>query len=104
MALRVGGDFFYDPATQGDQDLLLIAGGVGINPLYSIINNVIDINVKGDHSDDPTSNLSRQRVMLLYSAKTVEELIFKVRGYESFRSDLTDFGIISMSLHGTKHK
>lgn len=69
--IRVGGDFYFDPALHQDNDLLLIAGGVGINPLYSIINEVADLK-KGGNPNVFTGNVS-----LLYSARNLEELIFK---------------------------
>lgn len=55
-------------------DLLLVAGGVGINPLYSIINNMADLCVKGGNPE----KFRDTRVLLLYSARSEEELIFKV--------------------------
>lgn len=75
VKIRVCGDFYFDPAVDSDVDLLLIAGGVGINPLYCMINEVTDLN-KGDNSKRFTG-----RVMLLYSANTIEELIFSVRSW-----------------------
>merc|ERR1719319_1720818 len=37
VSFRFGGDFFYPPEKLlGDHSVLLLAGGVGINPLYSI--------------------------------------------------------------------
>jgi ferredoxin-NADP reductase len=72
VQIRVGGDFFFDPAVQKDVDLLLIAGGVGINPVYSIINEVSDLN-----KEDNSSRFSG-KVKLLFSAKTTDELVFKV--------------------------
>lgn len=74
VSLRVGGDFFYDDANHGELDLLLIAGGVGINPLLSIINHVTCLHNKGG---DPDRASKTTRVMLLYSARNIEELIFK---------------------------
>ncbi|XP_060579511.1 oxidoreductase NAD-binding domain-containing protein 1-like [Ruditapes philippinarum] len=71
VKIRVGGDFFFDPAVQKDVDLLLIAGGVGINPVYSIINEVADLN-KGD-----SSSRFSGKVKLLFSARTTDELVFK---------------------------
>ncbi|XP_045168038.2 oxidoreductase NAD-binding domain-containing protein 1-like isoform X2 [Mercenaria mercenaria] len=69
--IRVGGDFSFDAAVHKDVDLLLVAGGVGINPLYSIINELADLN-QGDNANKFTG-----RVILLYSARTVDELAFK---------------------------
>ena len=72
MKIRVGGDFYFDPDVQKDVDLLLIAGGVGINPVYSIINEVADLN-KGDNSDKFSG-----KVKLLFSARCMDELVFMV--------------------------
>ena len=71
--MRVGGNFFFDPRP-GDpsSDLLLIAGGVGINPLYSIVRHVADIS-----SDLP--NKYSGKTVLLFSAKNIDELLFKVQ-------------------------
>ena len=70
--MRVGGDFYFDPnPDDSSPDLLLIAGGVGINPLYSIIQNVADI----------SSDLRHQhtgKTVILFSAKNEDELLFKV--------------------------
>ncbi|TKS88577.1 Oxidoreductase NAD-binding domain-containing protein 1 [Collichthys lucidus] len=44
VAMRVGGDFFFDPSPSDPSvDLLLVAGGVGINPLYSILLHTSDL-------------------------------------------------------------
>lgn len=51
VSLRVGGDFHYpdkDTKAKGNHDLLLVAGGVGINPLASIIFHVGDLAVGGN--------------------------------------------------------
>ena len=45
--------------------MLLIAGGVGINPLVSIVRETLHV--------DPT-----RRTSLLYSAKSDDEILFKV--------------------------
>ena len=73
--MRVGGDFFYSP-NEGHQDnLLLIAGGVGINPLYSIMQYASELMLT---SSKQTKNSGPQRVKLLYSASSVKEMLFKV--------------------------
>lgn len=71
VQMRVGGNFFFDPKP-GDPspDLLLVAGGVGINPLYSIVQHVADI------SSDP-QNKYTGKTILLFSAKSKDELLFK---------------------------
>ena len=74
MKLQVGGDFYYY-AEKSEQkpDLLLIAGGVGINPLISTMRHAEDLNDgSGGHSEH------FGKLMLLYSARTKEELIFQV--------------------------
>ena len=67
VSLRVGGDFYYDPSKEEQKrTLVLIAGGVGINPIFSIVQHL--------------SNLgSRVNTVVLYSAASMKELIFKVR-------------------------
>ena len=70
--MRVGGDFFYDPTpSSAPRDLLLIAGGVGINPLFSILRHACNL-----HAAD--GNRGPNKLILLYSAATEEELVFKV--------------------------
>lgn len=71
VLLRAGGDFFFNPKPEDDPvNVLLIAGGVGINPLFSIASHVADIN-SGPHGP------YKGEVKLLFSAKTFSELIFK---------------------------
>lgn len=70
--IRVGGDFCY---SLGDDqkltDVLLIGGGVGINPLLSMLFH---------HSKLLTSSnlVGKGSARLLYSSKTKAELLFKV--------------------------
>jgi len=71
----VGGDCFYDPQP-GDQprSLLLIAGGIGINPILSILRHAADLY----HGNATLPRISPpERVILLYSATCEEELVFK---------------------------
>ena len=44
IGVRIGGDFFYPDALheEREHDILLIAGGVGINPLASILFHVTE--------------------------------------------------------------
>ncbi|XP_031568132.1 oxidoreductase NAD-binding domain-containing protein 1-like [Actinia tenebrosa] len=74
VQIRVGGDFYLDLSKPyGDQsreDILLIAGGVGINPLWSMMQYVADT-----ITESPT--VSFGRTSLLYSASTNDELLFK---------------------------
>ena len=70
LKIRVGGDFFYDPTPSTPVDLLLIAGGIGINPIYSILQHQVSLlKVQGD---------TFPQTHLLYSARNLQELIFKV--------------------------
>ncbi|XP_053118148.1 oxidoreductase NAD-binding domain-containing protein 1 isoform X2 [Hemicordylus capensis] len=75
VALRVGGNFFFDPQPSDiPVNLVLIAGGVGINPLFSILLHVADLHKtqenKGIGYTVGTANL-------FYSAKNSHELLFR---------------------------
>lgn len=75
VALRVGGEFFFDPQpTDAPRNLVLIAGGVGINPLLSILRHSADL-----HRDqaDKGSSYEIGTIKLFYSAKNTSELLFK---------------------------
>ncbi|KAM8966642.1 oxidoreductase NAD-binding domain-containing protein 1 [Pelodytes ibericus] len=75
VALRVGGEFYFDPQPSDfPVDLLLIAGGVGINPLFSILLHVADL-----HETQKTTGQGVQmgNVKLCYCAKNTSELLFK---------------------------
>ncbi|XP_066972457.1 oxidoreductase NAD-binding domain-containing protein 1-like [Macrobrachium rosenbergii] len=78
VEVRVGGNIYYDPVEGGGQegahDLLLVAGGVGINPLSSIYRHADDLH-KPFRKDK--EGCLPGRVSLLCSAKTKEELLFK---------------------------
>lgn len=78
VAMRVGGDFYFDPAP-GDSpvDLLLIAGGVGINPLYSIFLHTADLLRASKTHSGCGQTYTPGHTHLLYSAKNTEELLFK---------------------------
>ncbi|XP_033639224.1 oxidoreductase NAD-binding domain-containing protein 1-like isoform X2 [Asterias rubens] len=76
VGVRVGGDQInYDPSP-GDPswDVLLLAGGIGINPMYSILQQVRDLHQ--ERMNDPTA-YKPGKVELLYSASSMKELIFK---------------------------
>ncbi|XP_078394678.1 oxidoreductase NAD-binding domain-containing protein 1 isoform X1 [Cetorhinus maximus] len=75
VTLRVGGDFFFDPQpSDSPVNLLLVAGGVGINPLYSILLHVVDL-----HRSQGSKYCKYKpgSVHLYYSAKNTDELLFK---------------------------
>ncbi len=91
VSIRVGGDFFLD--TDDDKDIagkkiLLIGGGVGINPLLSIITQ------RRDCSNKSVDGKMVEKTCLMYSAKTKAELLFMVNS-KSLRS--TDYDRISIS-------
>lgn len=73
LSVCVGGDFFYHPPVASSPlDLLLVAGGVGINPLFSMLQHHASLlqSAKGKEKRGGA-------VRLLYSAKSSDELIFK---------------------------
>ncbi|XP_061738408.1 oxidoreductase NAD-binding domain-containing protein 1 [Nerophis ophidion] len=70
VAMRVGGDFYFDPPPSDPAvNLLLVAGGVGINPLYSILSHAADLL--------EVSRAPMGSAHLCYSAKTTQEILFK---------------------------
>lgn len=76
VAIRVGGDFYFAPEI-GDpsHDLLLIAGGVGLNPLASIFSHACHLyKLHQENSEEYCPG----KIKLLYSAKTYEDLLYKV--------------------------
>ncbi|XP_036614456.1 oxidoreductase NAD-binding domain-containing protein 1 [Trichosurus vulpecula] len=75
VALRVGGEFFFDPQpSDSPVNLVLVAGGVGINPLNSILLHVADLY---RHRERKGTGYEMGRVRLLYSARNTGELLFK---------------------------
>lgn len=72
LLVQVGGDFVYDPTHSKSHDMLLIGGGVGINPLISMLLHHVRLVEKGEATG---------RVKLLYSARDHAELFFKVCAY-----------------------
>ncbi|XP_034016866.1 oxidoreductase NAD-binding domain-containing protein 1-like isoform X2 [Thalassophryne amazonica] len=84
VAMRVGGDFFFDPSPSDPSvDLLLVAGGVGINPLYSILlhtADLLDLNHASARLDYKIGSTH-----LFYSAKNTQELLFKTSIMEMCR-------------------
>ncbi len=73
----MGGDFYYEPQP-GDtpHDLLFIAGGVGINPILSMVRHVAYL-LQKIHKGQKVFQTGK--VMILFSAGCKEELVFKVR-------------------------
>ena len=75
VQIRVGGDFYYDPSSNSQiPDLVFIAGGVGINPLLSIMLHLKTLFQTPNNED----NLPK-RITLLHCAKQIEELLFQVK-------------------------
>ncbi|XP_074918531.1 oxidoreductase NAD-binding domain-containing protein 1 isoform X1 [Chelonoidis abingdonii] len=75
VALRVGGNFFFDPQpADSPVNLVLIAGGVGINPLFSILLHVADFH---RNQESEKNGYKMGTVKLYYSAKNTNELLFK---------------------------
>ena len=79
VAFKIGGEFHYPnkliEATDGyecEHDVLLIAGGVGINPLASIFFHLHEHEVDKKNLNEHNG----RSVHLLYSSRTKEELIF----------------------------
>ncbi|GIY30195.1 hypothetical protein CDAR_200891 [Caerostris darwini] len=78
VQIRVGGDFYYDPLAnkkEAEANLLLIGGGVGINPLVSILCEYRDLLLATQFQSE--SAVHPGRVHLLYSARTESELVFQ---------------------------
>ena len=77
LSVQVGGDFWYSPPSPWEvSDLLLIGGGVGINPLFSILQHHVWMLQSPGCAGSQGYNLGA--VQLLYSSKTASELLFKV--------------------------
>uniref|UniRef100_A0A8D0L1S7 Oxidoreductase NAD-binding domain-containing protein 1 n=1 Tax=Sphenodon punctatus TaxID=8508 RepID=A0A8D0L1S7_SPHPU len=75
VALRVGGDFFFNPQRDDSSvNLVLVAGGVGINPLFSILLHVADLY---RNQDSKESGYKMGTAKLYYSAKNTDELLFQ---------------------------
>lgn len=84
VKLRVGGDFYYDPQPHTeDRDLLLIAGGVGINPLFSMLQHFLFLHSGQVHASRDNRVGQGRSISLLYSAISTDELIFQVCAYIS---------------------
>ncbi|XP_012729707.2 oxidoreductase NAD-binding domain-containing protein 1 isoform X3 [Fundulus heteroclitus] len=76
VAMRVGGNFYFDPLpSDPSADLLLVAGGVGINPLYSILLHTSDLLRLSRSSGGRDYRVGSAH--LCYSAKNTQELLFK---------------------------
>uniref|UniRef100_A0A2D4F4T0 Oxidoreductase NAD-binding domain-containing protein 1 n=1 Tax=Micrurus corallinus TaxID=54390 RepID=A0A2D4F4T0_MICCO len=75
VALRVGGNFFYDPQPEDiPANVMLIAGGVGINPLFSILLHIADLHRTEEKEG---SGCKVGTTKLFYCAKNAHELLFR---------------------------
>lgn len=75
VTIRVGGEFFYDPqpnTKSATADLLLIGGGVGINPMVSIANHYTRLVKKNN-----IPGVKPGKLKLFYCAKTCKDLVFR---------------------------
>ena len=73
VLLQVGGTFAYEMKRDNLGDnILLIAAGVGINPILSIMKHIHEV-----HNANKQLSGSFGNTMLFYTATTSEELIFK---------------------------
>lgn len=74
IIVKAGGECIWDPKdVKQKRNTLLIAGGIGINPIYSILQHIEETRRSRESNDDYLG-----RATLLYSASTRDELIFKV--------------------------
>ena len=92
ISFRVGGDFHYpnkiiEAAEESScgHDLLLVAGGVGINPLASIFFHIYEM-----EKEKKEKNQNNCRVNLLYSARKNEDLIFLNKIRDAVQSSKTN--------------
>lgn len=76
VSFRFGGDFFYPSKNQtsSEHSLLLLAGGVGINPLLSMWLQARSMVKESDLQGSPTPP---RQVRLLYAASSPDEFIFR---------------------------
>lgn len=74
VQVRFGGEFYYPPdsvvSSQEPHNILLIGGGVGINPLLSIW-------LQAEHLHSTNNCVKPDKISLLYSAVSKDELIFR---------------------------
>ncbi len=62
VEVSLGGDFFYEPDEA--ESVVLIAGGIGLTPLMSIVRSVDEL-------------ATRSQLTLVYSASTPDEMLFR---------------------------
>ncbi|XP_004409149.1 PREDICTED: oxidoreductase NAD-binding domain-containing protein 1 [Odobenus rosmarus divergens] len=75
VAVKKGGEFFFDPQpADASRNKKMIAGGVGINPLLSILRQKNDLHRERAHRG---SGYEMGTIKLFYSAQNTSELLFK---------------------------
>ena len=92
ISFRVGGEFHYPnkiiealEESSCGHDILLVAGGVGINPLASIFFSIYEM-----EKEKKEKQQNNCRVNLLYSARKKEDLIFLDKIRDAVQSNKTD--------------
>ncbi|KAF0307265.1 Oxidoreductase NAD-binding domain-containing protein 1 [Amphibalanus amphitrite] len=94
VTLKAGGDFFFHPAPQDPaRPLLLVAGGVGINPLVSILRHCRHLRAESRRTG---AGYVPRPVELLYSARSRHELIFR-----DTIAKMADEGLVTANLFVT---
>ncbi|CAF0730963.1 unnamed protein product [Didymodactylos carnosus] len=71
IGVKSGGDFYYQNSN-GEESVLLICAGVGVNPIVSILRHICDI-----LKSNITNELAPYRTKFLYTARSNDELVFK---------------------------
>ncbi|XP_065917458.1 oxidoreductase NAD-binding domain-containing protein 1-like [Dysidea avara] len=96
LSIRVGGDYYYDPpgGVEHGRHLLFIAGGIGINPILSMVQHHVHLQTQ-QHDQTDTG-----RVQVLYSTKSRDELVFCDQLAELARSSAS----LMMSFYITREK
>ncbi|CAG8462876.1 13712_t:CDS:2 [Acaulospora morrowiae] len=89
VEVRVGGDFVWNKKKELEEEtesVVLIAGGVGINPLVSMLGTILESDDE-DRKNEGKSEIDGhiKKIRLLYSARTFSELLFYDR-IEKLRS------------------
>ena len=70
VSIRSGGTFYWDKSFD-KKKVMLVAGGIGINPLFSILSEVKNMLEENGHSP-----LDPPKVSLLYSIKSAQSALF----------------------------
>ncbi|CAG8817655.1 35819_t:CDS:2, partial [Racocetra persica] len=81
VEVRVGGEFVWDEKKEqedGTENVMFIAGGVGINPLISMFASILEVeNITNvNNMKNQMKKVGVKKIRLLYSAKSFSELLF----------------------------